>query len=146
MALPTCAVSMIMYGAMALGRMCWTMTRRHEAPTEVAASTYGFSLTDRAADRPIRAARGMIGMVMAITTFWTAGPRIDAMASARISNGNASRVRQTDCPVAQALEPSERHSSPYLGAQGYREGADDGQITDRWGSRFDFGPGSDCQR
>ena len=50
---------------------------------------------------------------MAITTFWTAGPRIDAMASARISCGKASRMsisrsrsRSTFPPQYALITPS----------------------------------------
>src|SRR5215470_2997615 len=71
-ALPSCAVSMMMYGAITLGRMCCRITRRHEAPSELAASTYWFSFTDSAVARTTRAARGMMGMAIATTTFCTA--------------------------------------------------------------------------
>src|SRR2546426_1125452 len=59
---------------MTFGMMCCRMTRRREAPRACTASTYTFSFTDRAADRTTRATRGMTGIEMAITTFYTARP------------------------------------------------------------------------
>src|SRR2546426_1083876 len=95
---------------MMFGMMCCRMTRRREAPRACTASTYTCSFTDRAADLTTRATRGMTGIEMAITTFCTAGPRIDAMARARIScgKGHAQHPENDQRPHgAERLRPDE---------------------------------------
>ena len=74
MALPSCAVHSTMNGPIVLGRMCRNAMRRWRTPSARAASTYCISRIDSTLARMTRAARGMIGTEIAMTTLWTAGP------------------------------------------------------------------------
>ena len=91
--------------------------RRRIAPSACAASTYWFSFTESAVARTTRAARGMIGMATAITTFCTAGPRIEAMARARISCGK--REQNVHHPLEEQI-----HRPARVGADDTQQTAD----------------------
>ena len=74
MALPSCAVQSTMKGPIVLGSTWRKAMRRWRSPSARAASTYCISRIDSTLARMTRAARGTIGIEIAMITFWTDGP------------------------------------------------------------------------
>src|SRR5438034_772970 len=76
-----------MNGPTVFGRTWRKAIRRCRTPSARAASTYCISRMDSTLDRITRAARGMIGIEIAITTLWMAGPSAADITSASTSSG-----------------------------------------------------------
>jgi len=105
MALPSWAVQRTMNGPTVLGRMWRKAIRRCRTPSDRAASTYCISRMDSTLDRMTRAARGMIGIEIAITTLWMAGPSAADMTSASTSSGRPCRMSSTRWAMRSVLPP-----------------------------------------
>src|SRR5215831_9029705 len=102
-ACPRYAVSMMRYGAITFGSMCRRMMRRWRKPAARAASTYGISRIASALDRATSAARGIIGIAIAMITLTMPVPRIDTTARARMISGNARKMSITRCTNKSTL-------------------------------------------
>ena len=95
-----------MNGPMVLGRMCRNAMRRCRTPSARAASTYCISRMDRTLERMTRAARGMIGIEMAMTTLWSAGPSAADMTSAKTSSGSPWRMSRIRWVTRSLVPPT----------------------------------------
>src|SRR2546426_666629 len=104
-ALPSCAVQRTMNGPIVLGRMWRNAILRCRTPSARAASTYCISRIDSTLQRITRAARGVIGIQMAIITLWSAGPRAADITSASTSNGSPCRMSSTRWVTRSVLPP-----------------------------------------
>src|SRR5207245_1062364 len=97
---PSCAVHRTMKGPIVLGRMWRNAMRRCRTPSERAASTYCISRIESTLERITRAARGMIGIEIAMITLWTAGPSAADITSASTRSGNPWRMSRIRTPPA----------------------------------------------
>ena len=79
--------------------------RRWRTPTARAASTYCISRIDSTLERITRAARGMMGTEMAMTTLWMEAPSAADITMARTRRGSPWRMSSTRWVMRSVLPP-----------------------------------------
>ena len=95
-----------MNGPIVLGRMWRNAMRRCWTPSARAASMYCISRIDSTLARITRAARGMIGIEIAMTTFWIDGPSAADITSASTSSGRPCRMSSSRWVIRSVLPPT----------------------------------------
>src|SRR6185369_7346107 len=106
MAAPSWAVHSTMKGPTVLGRTCRKAMRRWRSPSARAASMYCISRIDSTLARMMRAARGTIGMEMAMITFGIEGPSEADITSASTSSGSPCRMSSSRWATRSVLPPA----------------------------------------
>src|SRR5215467_6947550 len=99
-------------GPSRLGRMSMNMIRHGPAPSDLAASMYSFSLTERVWPRTIREIPAQEKKVMTPITISRLGPYSAARASARTIYGNASTASMNLASTVSTAPPKYPATSP----------------------------------
>jgi len=103
-----------MKGPIVLGSTWRKAMRRCCRPSARAASMYCISRMDSTLARMMRAARGMMGIEMAMTTFWTDGPSAADITRASTSKGNPCRMSSSRWEIRSVFPPKYALSSPMI--------------------------------